>query len=704
MLRTNNALSHPLAQMGLTQRMLARICLTLAVVGMPIFAASVGAYPLADYSGTDDNSSGFVLPIDHTVMTAAVQADGKILVGGYFSAIGTHPRSRLARFHADGSLDLDFVPVVNGNRVLAITVQRSGKILVGGVFDSIDVDGFAVARKGIARLNSDGSLDAGFNPVLDGSVWGMAEQADGDILISGSFDAVDGLARRTLARLHASGAVDTDFFVPIVGNVNALTLQSDGRIVIGGQLLYVHSQQRQHLARLLPNGALDATFTGESALNVNSLATQGDDRILVGSQGSLFRLDPDGSPDSSFQTSSGGVASIAIQENGSLVASGSFHSLGGQQREFLARLDAGGVAEAEPGLIWPDAAVHGVALLADGALLAFGAFTEVAFAPHSRIVRLDAVADSMQTLELRFDHQSALWQRGGSLPELRHPRMELSIDDVDWSERGSAVRVAGGWLFEGLELPRNQDFALRASGEAPGGYRSGSVSQHLMLVEDYLTAYTVTAVASGNGTITPALQTVDHGSSIQVTVTPAPDHFAEEVQGDTCTPSDTGDGIWSITEVLADCVITARFASSSAPQLTITLDDTRDYARYGAVLDYQVTASNHGVGDATGVRVEFILPSGIDVAQASWTCTGSGAGAHCVEAGDGALDDASVVIPAGRSLTWRITAPVRANAPDATIDVTARLSHGAATFSATASTILVLLRDGFEDAELDYVP
>src|SRR6185437_1814069 len=75
------------------------------------------------------------------VRAIAMQADGKILVGGSFSSIGGQPRNDIARLRPDGSLDASFDPNVTNatgtGAVFAIAVQADGKILVGGVFTSI---------------------------------------------------------------------------------------------------------------------------------------------------------------------------------------------------------------------------------------------------------------------------------------------------------------------------------------------------------------------------------------------------------------------------------------------------------------------------------------------------------------------------------------------------------------------------------------
>ena len=64
----------------------------------------------------------------------AVQADGKILVGGNFTTLAGQPRSHLGRLNPDGSLDTTFTNGANGNTLICLALQPDGKILLGGRF------------------------------------------------------------------------------------------------------------------------------------------------------------------------------------------------------------------------------------------------------------------------------------------------------------------------------------------------------------------------------------------------------------------------------------------------------------------------------------------------------------------------------------------------------------------------------------------
>lgn len=73
----------------------------------------------------------------NTVYSTAVQADGKIIIGGNFTSYNGTGRNRIARLNADGSLDTGFNPGTGASSVVySSTVQADGKILIGGDFTS----------------------------------------------------------------------------------------------------------------------------------------------------------------------------------------------------------------------------------------------------------------------------------------------------------------------------------------------------------------------------------------------------------------------------------------------------------------------------------------------------------------------------------------------------------------------------------------
>ena len=83
----------------------------------------------------------------------------------------------------------------------AVVVRSDGKILLGGT-DKYN----RIPRRGVALLNSDGSLDTSFDPGLGTSSFNIkcvAALQAGKVLAGGTFTSFNGVARRYLVRLLA---------------------------------------------------------------------------------------------------------------------------------------------------------------------------------------------------------------------------------------------------------------------------------------------------------------------------------------------------------------------------------------------------------------------------------------------------------------------------------------------------------------------
>ena len=170
------------------------------------------------------------------VWALAEQADGKILAGGSFDHFDNRDVGHIVRLNSDGGLDDSFGVGKGANGdVLAIVVQRDGRILIGGDFLRVN----DAAHAHIARLNPDGSLDASFkpSPALNGAVRSIALQADGKIIIGGSFDRMGTATCPGIARLNADGSLDSEFDVGqgASGSVWCVALQPDGKILAAGR-------------------------------------------------------------------------------------------------------------------------------------------------------------------------------------------------------------------------------------------------------------------------------------------------------------------------------------------------------------------------------------------------------------------------------------------------------------------------------------
>lgn len=120
--------------------------------------------------------------------------------------------------------------------------HTDGTIAVVGEFESVN----GVSRRCASRLRANGALDPGFN--ADFGRWLTASgsvvvQPDGKVVVGGWFSEASGTQRLGLARLNTDGSVDTSFdSTNVIGrpagtayqpDVRALALQSNGELIVG---------------------------------------------------------------------------------------------------------------------------------------------------------------------------------------------------------------------------------------------------------------------------------------------------------------------------------------------------------------------------------------------------------------------------------------------------------------------------------------
>jgi uncharacterized delta-60 repeat protein/uncharacterized repeat protein (TIGR01451 family) len=236
---------------------------------------------------------------DNPIYSMCLRPDGHVLIGGSFMTYNGISTPNLALVSTNGGLDTSFDAGTGPNGIVyAIALDADGKILVGG--DFTEINGIPCPR--IARLNPDGTLDSTFNPGLgvDSTVRTIVVQPDGMILIGGSFTAINGVSRLFFARLDARGQLDPSF---LDGNSNdvgandavyAACLQSDGKILVAGSFTSFNNVTRFRITRLNPDGTTDPTINFGLGANsfISSVLVQPDRKILIAGGFTTFDEQP----------------------------------------------------------------------------------------------------------------------------------------------------------------------------------------------------------------------------------------------------------------------------------------------------------------------------------------------------------------------------------------------------------------------------
>ncbi len=293
--------------------------------------------------------SAFAPVVDGKVSAVNTLKDGRVVIGGEFRNVNSASRSWVARLSSNGQSDPAFFGVsgVNG-AVVAMFTQPDNRVVVGGDFVMPTAD--------CLRLNDNGSLDITFNPDggTDGIVNAIARQADGSYIIGGQFTKVGGIARGSLARVNALGLLDSTFAsgTGVNGTVYAIAVQADGKVIVGGSFSQINGIACNNIARFYADGAVDLAFAANVTVDgpVYALYMQNDGRFFVGgnfstvngeSRACLARINRDGTLDNVFMPGSGAngpVYAISMQMDGKVLVAGNFSLMNGAQLNGVARL------------------------------------------------------------------------------------------------------------------------------------------------------------------------------------------------------------------------------------------------------------------------------------------------------------------------------------------------------------------------------
>lgn len=327
------------------------------------------------------------------VSHAAMMADGSIVVGGNFNLHDGRTRKMVSRVTPNGLLDTTFVPAEIGAPVNVVLALPNGKVLVGGGFGSVA----GVPQRGIARLNSSGSLDNSFNPGLgfqvgstNGTVKEMLLQPDGRVIVAGTFNSFNGTSVTNVVRLNSDGTLDTGFNTGtgFNGIIEGLALQADGKILVSGWFTTYNGTARPGVARLQTTGTLDTGFAPSLAggSQCGPVVVRSDGKIwLTGNFSSVngqarerfVLLTTSGATDPGFVPAgltNNGINSMAAQADGKLLVGKHFNDPNGEARDYLSRFNADGSIDTQLSGTDFDGSIQHIALLPDQRMLVVGNF------------------------------------------------------------------------------------------------------------------------------------------------------------------------------------------------------------------------------------------------------------------------------------------------------------------------------------------
>ena len=210
---------------------------------------------------TFDTTTGFN---SNEVYTACLDSSKNLYLAGNFTLYKSTAASRIVKLNGiTAAIDTSFAYGTGFNVIVnKIALDSSGKIIAAGNFTSYN--GTSINR--VVRLNTNGTIDGTFSTGtgFNANVTAFDIQSDGKIVFVGSFTAYNGTSRNRIIRLNTDGSIDAGFTVGTGFSIATTTvkIQSDGKILVGvgGTFSYNSVITTSGILRLNSDGSLDSGF------------------------------------------------------------------------------------------------------------------------------------------------------------------------------------------------------------------------------------------------------------------------------------------------------------------------------------------------------------------------------------------------------------------------------------------------------------
>jgi uncharacterized delta-60 repeat protein len=242
----------------------------------------------------------------------AIQADGKIVVAGYYRTDNSDDDFIVVRYNSNGTLDHSFsgdgkarIDFGGYDEAYAVAVQPDGKIVVAGYSDN------SLPGMKVARLNSSGTPDNTFGnngkTTIEfggnGFAQSVAVQPNGYMVVAGSSNSIFGIHIIAITKLGPLGHRVSNFGVSgrvttLIGSSsvgNSVIIQPDKKIIVAGNTWHGNSNYDFALVRYNSDGSPDNSF-GTNGITTtdfgsdddfgNSVVLQPDGKIVVAGESS----------------------------------------------------------------------------------------------------------------------------------------------------------------------------------------------------------------------------------------------------------------------------------------------------------------------------------------------------------------------------------------------------------------------------------
>jgi len=186
-------------------------------------------------------------------VNAITQIGCTIYIGGQFDAVGPIAAHGASISPSTGLITSGFVPLLIDGEVQAVAADSANGWYIGGAFTKIGESN----RYGLAHINSDGSLDATWNPnttsdsINPGYRINAIATSGNNVFVAGNFTKIAGATRNGVVALNAANVADPGM---IVSTWNSNTSGSVSDLAVSGTRLYMAGSftagERSYLAAI----------------------------------------------------------------------------------------------------------------------------------------------------------------------------------------------------------------------------------------------------------------------------------------------------------------------------------------------------------------------------------------------------------------------------------------------------------------------
>ncbi|MEO6596538.1 MAG: hypothetical protein ABIP94_17440, partial [Planctomycetota bacterium] len=465
----------------------------LVVAGYFASAGGVPASRIARWDGASWSALG--AGFDDQVRALTVLPNGDLIAGGAFQTAGGANTPLIARWDGTswsalgGGLQSVF-PAVQG--VWALTVMTNGDLIVGGTF----LGAVGVAARHIARWNGTSWLALGAG--LTGSVgsdcvYSLTTLPNGNLVAGGQFSTVGGAALHLAlwdgVTWSALGSAINGAFNQV--QVSALTTMPNGDLVASGTFSFIGGVAARHIARwngsswsALGAGMFSIMVSGAAPVYALTVLPSGE--LIAGGffwrSGSVSASGVSRWDGANWTALAGGmdgsVAAMVRLANGDLVVGGSFRTAGGLATDRIARWDGTSWSPLGSGM---DDSIAALAVLPNGDVVAGGFFTTAGGISASRIARWNGITWSplgagMNSIvaALRVLPNGDLIAGGGFGNTGGVVVNNIARwDGTAWASLGAGI---AGWV-SALDLSPNGDLVAGGSFAAAGGVSANCIAR-----------------------------------------------------------------------------------------------------------------------------------------------------------------------------------------------------------------------------------